>query len=140
MSIADFNKDNPFVIVIRKLEIDIYNKVMEMTKLLYVLSISSIIISIIISIIFNNYSSLIFSLLTTLYNVVSWRNIVTKGEFPTVNKLIYGDEFSAINVNNEKLFEIIQSMNTAKGELSNYNNKLYYDIAILSFLIFNSII
>jgi hypothetical protein len=131
MSLADFNKDNPFVIIVRKLEDVLYKDVMLLTKKLYILTIIMFLTSVASMVLAGDFIPLIFSSISIMYNITSWKSIVTKGEFANVNKLIYGDEFSAINVNNEKLFETIQSMNMAKGELSNYGNKLYYDFIII---------
>jgi hypothetical protein len=133
MAIADFNRDNPFIIIIRKLEDELYKKTLVMTKCVILYSVITFILSVSMTIMSQNvvlFLLIIFTLISILHNAVYWKLIVSKGEFSTVNKIIYGEEFSSTTVNNEKLFDMIQSMNIAKGELNSFKTKLIYDITL----------
>lgn len=136
MPLADFNKDNPFVVIMRILSDELEKKTFEMTKTLIR---TGIFISIftILSAIFIKYGFILIPLFVMImaYNIITWTDIIKKSELPSVNKIVYGDEYSAINVNNEKLFEIIGNMNIAKGELKYFTYKLYFDIPIVAGII-----
>lgn len=140
MSIADFNKDNPFIVIIRKMENELYKEVMTLTKYMYVYTVITFILSCTITIITKDLSLVLFSIFSILYNIYVWRNVVSKSEFANINRIIYGEEFSAILVNNEKLFDVIQSMNIAKGELHLFNDKMNYDILIWISLVIYSVV
>jgi len=133
---ADFNKDNQFVIIMRNEQNILYTQSINMTKK-FILSVILYITISIFSIITNIYwlPICVLSILNIIFNIFEWRIILTVSSLNKVNNIIYSDEFSSTFVNNEDIFNLIRLMNDAKGRLSSYINKLTFDFILSSMYI-----
>ena len=132
MAMASFNKENPFVIIMRKLDVELYDKSLKMTKHMFISVVSSITVALgLLVFSIASWPILAIAIAMGIFNIMTWRQIVYDSEYAKVNQIIRGDEFSAIYVNNEQIFDVIGLMNQAKGELIYFTNQLTFCTGVI---------
>ena len=120
MALADFNQDNPFIIIMKDRAKDLENKCAK--------TISDMIIGIIIAIILILLSIftipdmrayiiflIIFGEAIDILNVYT---ILKSSELAEVNNIIYGSEYAVITINNEHVLSVIEKIDYVRGELN----------------------
>ena len=136
MPIADFNKDNAFVITIRKLNLIINDNIIKITKKIIYISSILFIFSIIGTIFIREcWIVLIAALLLLIFNTIKFNDILKDSKLKDVRDLIYGNEYSIIYVNNEKIFDMIQTIKEAQGKIIILNEMLTFELFIISVLL-----
>lgn len=144
MSMNDFNKSNPFVIIMR----DRYNEfTMSAVKTLKSLVIEFIILFLELTyiILFEKYK-LIFTASISILVISYFLNLfflykaIKNSETAQIDDMIYGNKYSIINVNNEQIFDIIQKINYNKGKIDYLYETTIVDIVITVLIIAISIL
>lgn len=144
MSMNDFNKSNPFVIIMR----DRYNEfTMSAVKTLKSLVIEFIILFLGLTyiILFEKYK-LIFTASISILVISYFLNLfflykaIKNSETAQIDDMIYGNKYSIINVNNEQIFDIIQKINYNKGKIDYLYETTIVDIVITVLIIAISIL
>lgn len=144
MTMNDFNKSNPFVIIMR----DRYNEfTMSAVKTLKSLVIEFIILFLGLTyiILFEKYK-LIFTASISILVISYFLNLfflykaIKNSETAQIDDMIYGNKYSIINVNNEQIFDIIQKINYNKGKIDYLYETTIVDIVITVLIIAISIL
>lgn len=124
MALADFNQDNPFIIIMKDRAKDLEHKCVK--------TISDMIIGIIIAIVLillsiftipDMRAYIIFLIIMgealDVYNIY---RVLKSSELAEVNNIIYGSEYAVITINNEHVLSVIEKIDYVRGEL-NYIKK-----------------
>lgn len=123
MAMNDYNRSNPFVIIIEKQNNDMETDMMKLIKTCII----SIIIGIVSTILFLIQSpniSVLLIILPMIYFSSIIRGTLNSTSRLQIKKMIYGNEFKDINVNNEKALDIIMSIMQIKGKVAHLSETL----------------
>lgn len=120
MPIADFNKDNPFVIIMKDKNSLIHNLSNDTIKSILI----SLNICVIYTLIVNIFCKDIRTLFIWSYIVIRFFiifsqliNTLKSKQKEFVDKVIYGNEYQLIFANNEKILEVISKQDEVIGML-----------------------
>lgn len=133
MGMSDFNRNNPFVILMR-------DKSDEL-NLYFVKTIKFIIYEIILTIISVvslyfvtrtiNTLLIIFLILSNIINIFLFYNSIHHSKNYEINQMVYGNGYKNINVNNEAILDIIEKINYMIGKVEFIIEKILWDMLII---------
>lgn len=152
MAIADFNRNNPFVIMCRYKSEELKNQMLNMTKEhLYTGVTISVTLILLISecIIYCRYTYwfLLVGLILLIWYLLSIRmlkKIINDSVYHEINSILYGNEYNIINVDNERLMDILLKADFILGRI--YQQKMmikytrYCILALLMLIMILSIL
>lgn len=152
MAIADFNRNNPFVIMCRYKSEEIKNQMLNMTKEhLYTGVTISVTLILLISecIIHRRYTYwfLLVGLILLIWYLLSinmLKKIINDSVYHEINSILYGNEYNIINVDNERLMDILLKADFILGRI--YQQKMmikytrYCILALLMLIMILSIL
>ncbi len=120
MPIADFNKDNPFVIIMKDKNSLIHNLSNETLKSILISLNICLIYTFIVTILCRDIRTIfIWSYIVIRFFIIFSQlvNTLKSKQKEFVNKVIYGNEYQLIFANNEKILEVISKQDEVIGML-----------------------
>lgn len=120
MPIADFNKDNPFVIIMKDKNSLIHNLSNETLKSILISLNICLIYTFIVTILCRDIRTIfIWSYIVIRFFIIFSQlvNTLKSKQKEFINKVIYGNEYQLIFANNEKILEVISKQDEVIGML-----------------------
>lgn len=121
MAISEFNRNNTFVILMRMRSEKLATSRLKITRSIITYSLFEILLTI-CSFVFFPFKTAICSalavLLIVLLNISEYANTMASPEAIKINKIIYGDDYSVININNEEILGIIEGVDVLIGKIA----------------------
>lgn len=113
--IGEFNRENPYVIQIMETIGPMREKALECTKLLIRTLIYETLMSITCTLMYTGVWPVFFlciclMTLKIISRIYQWKLVVGTNPLDEVTRIIYGNEYEKIYVNNEKLLKLIQAI------------------------------
>lgn len=152
MAIADFNRNNPFVIMCRYKSEELKNQMLSMTKEHMYTGVTlavTLILLIFDSIAYKFYTVwfLLIGLIILIWYISSLymlKKIINDSVYHEINSILYGNEYNIINVDNERLMDILLKSSFILGRIHQQKLMLKYAryciFALLILLIILSIL
>lgn len=110
MAMADFNRNNTFVIIMKNRADELSTKMIAMIKSFIVISLCLLILSIVSIFTIPNKIIPDVSILFIILNGYYSFNMMRSSSLKKVNDIIYGNAYSIIDVNNEDIFNVIENL------------------------------
>lgn len=113
--IGEFNRENPYVIQIMENVDPMKEKALECTKLLIRTLIYETLMSFTCTLMFIGvwpvfFLCICFMITKILSRIYQWKLVVSTNPVDEITRIIYGNEYEKIYVNNEKLLKLIQAI------------------------------
>lgn len=136
MAMADFNKDNPFIIIMKNRSSDVNRLSMNLIKTFIISSLCMLAISILGIVTLHSIIILIPTIIFILFNAYLIINLVRGTEMKQVDQMIYGNQYSVIDINNEDVLKIIEQLDYIRGKMSNVISMLSQNVIIICIIYF----
>lgn len=118
MAISDFNKSNPFVIIMRDRADDLTRTSVSMVKDYIISIICAIIIGVMGIFILKTSIVLLITIIFEVYNALILLKTLSSAELKRVDDIIYGNAYNVIDINNEELFSVIEDIDYVRGKMT----------------------
>ena len=125
MAMSRYNRENPFMYLLEQKESELTYATADLIRdfIRQCILVSVMVLGMLIyTIIYKNPMSILHIALHCFFIVMLYRNILNIGrniKSKEVNKMIFGDDYKEINLNNERLLSEINNYNVSIGKVSN---------------------
>lgn len=132
MAIADFNRDNPFVIMCRYKLDDLKSNLLKITKSQIITGATSFVApSSYLALFFDTgfyfyFLPITFTISLFVISLILYKNILKYSVYKELNSIIYGNEYKSINVDNERLLDLLLKLNLTIGKIEYHKLLLKY--------------
>lgn len=134
MAIADFNRNNPFVIMCRYKSEELKNQMLNVTKE-HLYTGVTIAVTLILLILdssiyrFYTYWFLLLGLIVLIWFLLSihmLKKIINDSVYREINTILYGNDYNIINVDNERLMDILLKADFILGRIRQQKMMIKY--------------
>jgi len=132
MAMADFNKSNPFIIIMRKRSGEVNQGAIQIIKTFIISSLWMVLMSIADGLILQELVITIVTIIFILFEAFSIVNVLKGSAMMDVNNIVYGDHYSVIDINNEDVLKIIEQMDYIKGQMSYIINSIVMNSIVIT--------
>lgn len=132
MAIADFNRGNPFVIMCRYKLDELKSNLLEVTKSQIITGATSFVaLSSYLALFFDTgfyfyFLPIAFTISLFVISLILYKNILKHSVYKELNSIIYGNEYKSINVDNERLLDLLLKLNLTIGKIEYHRLLLKY--------------
>lgn len=129
MSMSSYNRQNPFMYLMEVKQDELQMKSEKALKcMIYmtILAFFELIVAIVCSIVFHTfYISIVSTIFVTIFIFLEIRDCIKNAKNDEVDRMIFGDEFQYINLNNERLLSMINGFNVSIGRIELITETIY---------------
>ena len=129
MSMSSYNRQNPFMYLMEVKQDELQMKSEKALKcMIYmtILAFFELIVAIVCSIVFHTfYISIVSTIFVTIFIFLEIRDCIKNAKNDEVDRMIFGDEFQYINLNNERLLSMINGFNVSIGRIEFITETIY---------------